>query len=99
MADRQTKLLLGVIAGALCVIALRPLLPARDASAQTAAPAQQQAPKPLLAKYEILSKDTGGDAGVFLLTKDIDQMAAKGWRVKDVAITEQATVVVMEKLE
>jgi hypothetical protein len=75
------------------------LLPARDASAQTAAPAQQQAPKPLLAKYEILSKATGGDSGVFLLTKDIDQMAAKGWRVKDVAITEQATVVVMEKLE
>lgn len=98
MTDRQTKLLLGIIAMALCVIAVRPLFPARDASAQTSSPGTP-APKPLLARYEVLSNSTGGDGGVFLLKKDIDQMAAKGWRMKDVAITDQATVVVMEKLE
>ena len=97
MIDRTTKVLLGVIAVALCAIALRPMFPARDARAQ--AQPQPAAEKKLKATYEFLESEQGGTTGIYQLKDKLDGMASKGWRVKSVAVTDNATVILMEKSE
>jgi hypothetical protein len=102
MIDRKTKLLLALIAIALWGIVLRPLIPAREARAQsqtktTQAPAPAQAP--LKSHYEFLDSDKGGTDGIYQLKDKVDQMALKGWTAKSVSITSDATVILMEKTE
>ena len=94
MVDRKTKVLLTLIATALWVIALRPLVPVRNADAQT-----QQAPAPKKAHYELLEVEKGGTDGVYQLKDKVDELASKGWIAKSVAITDNATVILMEKVD
>jgi len=102
MIDRKTKLLLALIAIALWGMVLRPLVPAREARAQAPtkaqAPAQAQA-KTMKSHYEFLDADKGGTEGIYQLKDKVDQMALKGWTVKSIAITSDATVILMEKTE
>jgi hypothetical protein len=95
MTTRSTKVLLGLIALALWTIALRPMLPTRDARAQT----QVQSPKPVNARYEFLEVEQGGTTGIYQLKEKLDAMASKGWRAKSVSVTDNATVVLMEKTD
>ena len=91
MIDRQTKLLLGIIAGALCVIALRPMVDARDLRAQTAVPAAP-APAPQQISYQLVETDL-----TFQAEDKINKLAAKGWRATSVAVGADHTVVLMQK--
>jgi len=93
MVDRKTKVLLALIATALWAVALRPVVGARDADAQT-----QQPPPPKKAHYELLEVEKGGTEGVYQLKDKVDAMAGKGWTAKSVAITDNATVILMERL-
>jgi hypothetical protein len=97
MMDRTTKLLLGVIAVALWAIAVRPMLPARDAQAQASPP--PAAEKKVKATYEFLESEQGGTTGIYQLKEKLDGMASKGWRVKSVDVTDNATVILMEKTD
>jgi hypothetical protein len=101
MIDRKTKTLLAVIALALWTIALRPLLPARSAEAQTQQPAKVTVKTPAKEKatYEFLDVDKGGTEGIYQLKDKVDEMASKGWRAKNITITDSATVILMEKVE
>jgi hypothetical protein len=89
MADRRTTFLLGLIAAALCAIALRPLLPALDASAQTPAPG---APATATIAYQLVEATQ-----TFQAESSINKLAAQGWRAKSVAVGADRTVVLMEK--
>jgi len=95
MVDRNTKVLLALIATALWAIALRPLLPVQTAGAQ--APEQTRAPAPPRVVYEIIDVDQGNTVGIYQIKKKIDSFAKDGWRAKSLAITNDATVVLMEK--
>jgi hypothetical protein len=95
MVDRRIRILLTLIALALWTIALRPWLPARDAQAQQQAP--PQAPKK--AYYEFLDAEKGGTEGIYQLKDKVDDMARKGWCAKSVAITDNATVILLERTE
>jgi hypothetical protein len=98
MIDRKTKTLMALIALALWTIALRPFLPTPSAEAQTTAGPGAPA-KQLKARYEFLDADKGGSEGIYQLKDKMDEMAGKGWHAKDVAITAEATVILMEKME
>jgi hypothetical protein len=89
MADRRTKFLLGLIAVALSVIALRPLMPALDVSAQAPGPA---APAPGKISYQLVEATQ-----TFQAESSINKLAAQGWRAKSVAVGADRTVVLMEK--
>ena len=91
MADRQTRFLLGLIAIALCVIALRPMFPARDVIAQTPGPgAPARAPGKV--SYQLVEMPE-----TFKAESKINTLAADGWRAKSVAVGTDRTVVLMEK--
>ena len=91
MADRQTRFWLGLIAIALCVIALRPMLPARDVSAQTAGPgAPARAPGKV--SYQLVEMPE-----TFKVESKINTLAAQGWRATSVAVGASGTIVLMEK--
>ncbi|HEX6942228.1 MAG TPA: hypothetical protein VF128_04835 [Gemmatimonadaceae bacterium] len=96
MIDHRTRFVLGVIAIALCAIALRLWLPVPSAEAQTPA---QQPPKPPKAAYEFLEVEQGGTDGIYQLKDKLDGMAGKGWHAKSIAVTDNATVILLEKLE
>ena len=87
MADRWTKFWLGVIALALCAIALRPLMPARDVNAQTPA-----APAPARVSYQLVEA-----SAAFKAEGQINALATQGWRAKSIASSAGAVVVLMEK--
>jgi hypothetical protein len=89
MTDRRTKLLLGLIAVALWVIALRPLLPARDVNAQTPG---SPAPAPSKISYQLVDTPE-----TFKAESRINSLTAQGWRAKSVAVGDSHTVVLMEK--
>jgi len=89
MIDRPTKFLLGIIAVAICLIALRPLLPALDASAQTPGPG---APAPAKISYQLVEATQ-----TFQAESNINKLAAQGWRAKSVAVGTDRTVVLMER--
>jgi hypothetical protein len=91
MTDRRTKLLLCIIAGALCVIALRPLFPTRNVSAQTAAPGAP-APAPPQISYQLVEENQP-----FQAEAKINKLATQGWRARNVAVSTDKTVVLMEK--
>jgi hypothetical protein len=97
MFDRHTKVLLGFIATALWVIALRPLLPVHDVNAQAPSQAPAQAQAPTRVVYEIIEVDQGNTAGIYQIKDKIDGFAKDGWRAKSLSITGDATVVLMEK--
>jgi hypothetical protein len=99
MIDRKTKLLLALIAIALWGIVLRPLIPAREARAQAQTKTQATVQTPMKSHYEFLDADKGGTEGIYQLKDKVDQMALKGWTAKSVAITGDATVILMEKTE
>jgi hypothetical protein len=86
MIDRKTKLLLAAIAAALWVIALRPLLGTR--------PAEAQAPR---VEYSIVEVGRGGTLGVTEAQSKANHFAKDGWRAKALAVTDEATLVLMEK--
>ena len=92
MADRQTKILLGLVAIALCVIALRPMFPARDVSAQTAGPGAP-AKVPGKTSYQLVEMPE-----TFKVESKINTLAAQGWRATSVAVGADRTVVLMEKM-
>lgn len=96
MLDRHTKVLLGLIATALWVIALKPLLPVHNVNAQAPAQTQAQAP-PTRVVYEVIDVDQGNTSGIYQIKKQIDGFAKDGWRAKSLSITNDATVVLMEK--
>jgi len=89
MTDRRTRLLLGIIAGALCVIALRPLFPAFDAGAQTPGPG---ASAPAQISYQLVDSEHP-----FQAEATINKLAAQGWRAKSVTMVADRTIVLMEK--
>lgn len=96
MIDHRTRFVLWVIAIALCAVALRPWLPVPSAEAQTPT---QQPPKPHKAAYEFLEVEQGGTDGIYQLKDKLDGMAGKGWHAKSIAVTDNATVILLEKLE
>jgi hypothetical protein len=89
MTDRKTKVLLGVIAAALWVIALHPLFPTRDVSAQTPG---SPAPAPGKISYQLVDMPE-----TFKAESKINSLTAQGWRAKSVAISDSHTVVLMER--
>jgi len=91
MADRQTRFLLGLIAVVLCVMALRPMIPARDVSAQTAGPGAP-AKVPGKISYQLVEMPE-----TFKVESKINTLAAQGWRATSVAVGADRTVVLMEK--
>lgn len=91
MIDSRTKLLLGIIAVLLCVIAVRPLFPTRDVSAQTAAPGAP-APAPARISYQLVEENQP-----FQAEAKINKLAAQGWRATSVAVSTDKTVVLLEK--
>jgi hypothetical protein len=97
MLDRHTKVLLGLIATGLWAIALRPLLPVHDVSAQAPAQTSSPAAAPTRVVYEVIDVDQGNTAGIYQIKKQIDGLAGDGWRAKSLSITSEATVVLMEK--
>ncbi len=98
MIDHRTRFVLGVIAVALCAIALRLWLPVPGAEAQAPARTTEQ-PKPKKAAYDFLDVEQGGTDGIYQLKDKLDGMAAKGWHAKSIAVTDNATVILLEKLE
>lgn len=96
MIDHRTRFVLWIIAIALCAIALRPWLPIPNAEAQTSA---QQPPRPKKATYDFLEVGQGGTDGIYQLKDKLDGMASKGWHAKSIAVTDNATVILLEKLE
>jgi len=91
MADRQTKFLLGLIAIALCVIALRPMFPARDVNAQTPGPGSPvRAPGKV--SYQLVEMPE-----TFKAESKINTLAAQGWRATSVAVGTDRTVVLLER--
>ena len=91
MADRQTRFLLGLIAIALCVIALRPMFSEREVSAQTAGPGAP-AKAPGKVSYQLVEAPEA-----FKTESKINTLAAEGWRARSVAVGTDRTIVLMEK--
>ncbi len=87
MNDRRTKLLLGIIAVALCVIAVRPLIPVQNVSAQTPG-----APAPARFSYQLVEA-----AQTFQAESKINKLATEGWHATSVAVGADRTVVLMQK--